>query len=215
MATTYTPNPNKSDPKAIRFVPEEYTDTIVIRCKACDKFKYVEDFYKKFSHIGRSGKCIVCSRIEDKERNKSEKVKIRKKDYRNKNKKQAAIIYKDWVRKKMAIDPIFRLKIVLSNRLRRKMKSKNFRKEFKTIDILGIDMSSFKIYLERQFQKGMTWDNYGINGWHIDHIIPLSSAKTKEEIYELSHYTNLRPLWAVDNLAKSDKIIECQTKLTI
>jgi hypothetical protein len=58
--------------------------------------------------------------------------------------------------------------------------------------------------LEKQFVVGMSWDNR--NKWHIDHIIPLSSAKTEEEIYKLAHYTNLQPLWAEDNLSKGDTI---------
>jgi hypothetical protein len=53
----------------------------------------------------------------------------------------------------------------------------------------------------------MSWDNYGFYGWHIDHVIPLSSAKTEEEVYKLCHYTNLQPLWAEDNLKKGSKII--------
>ena len=53
----------------------------------------------------------------------------------------------------------------------------------------------------------MGWDNYGINGWHVDHIIPLSSAKNENEIYELCHYTNLQPLWGTDNIKKSNKIL--------
>ena len=52
----------------------------------------------------------------------------------------------------------------------------------------------------------MSWENHGIHGWHIDHIIPLSSGKTEDEILELFHYTNLQPLWAVDNLKKGGKL---------
>lgn len=62
-------------------------------------------------------------------------------------------------------------------------------------------------YLENKFIDGMTWDNKGFYGWHIDHIIPLSSAKTEEEIYKLCHYSNLQPLWAEDNMKKGDKIL--------
>jgi hypothetical protein len=51
----------------------------------------------------------------------------------------------------------------------------------------------------------MTWENQG--KWHIDHIIPLSSAKTEKEMYKLCHYTNLQPLWAFDNLSKGSKIL--------
>ena len=52
----------------------------------------------------------------------------------------------------------------------------------------------------------MTWENYGLRGWHLDHIIPLSTAKTKEEVIALSHYTNFQPLWWRDNICKSNKI---------
>ena len=52
----------------------------------------------------------------------------------------------------------------------------------------------------------MSWETHSLYGWHIDHIIPLSSAKTEEEIYQLCHYTNLQPLWAEDNLKKGDKL---------
>ena len=51
----------------------------------------------------------------------------------------------------------------------------------------------------------MSWENQG--KWHIDHITPLSSAKTEEEVYRLCHYTNLQPLWAEDNLKKGSKIL--------
>mgnify|MGYP002132731409 FL=1 len=51
----------------------------------------------------------------------------------------------------------------------------------------------------------MTWDNYG--DWHIDHIIPLNSAQTEEDLYKLCHYSNLQPLWALDNLKKGSKYV--------
>jgi 5-methylcytosine-specific restriction endonuclease McrA len=59
--------------------------------------------------------------------------------------------------------------------------------------------------LEKLFKEGMTWENHG--EWHIDHIIPISKAKTAEEIYKLNHYTNLQPLWKRENLCKGSKII--------
>ena len=62
-------------------------------------------------------------------------------------------------------------------------------------------------YLESQFLEGMCWDNYGIYGWHIDHKIPLCSAKNETELLKLFHYTNLQPLWAEDNLKKNGNLI--------
>ena len=52
----------------------------------------------------------------------------------------------------------------------------------------------------------MSWDNYGKYGWHIDHITPISLAQTEDEIYKLSHYTNLQPLWWRENILKSNKL---------
>ena len=63
-----------------------------------------------------------------------------------------------------------------------------------------------KEYIEQKFTEGMCWNLVG-KEIHIDHIIPLSSANTEEDIYKLCHYTNLQPLWAKDNLSKSNKIL--------
>jgi hypothetical protein len=56
--------------------------------------------------------------------------------------------------------------------------------------------------ITRDFAKGMTWDNRV--DWHIDHIMPISSAKTEADVLRLHHFTNLRPLWAHENAAKGD-----------
>jgi hypothetical protein len=55
----------------------------------------------------------------------------------------------------------------------------------------------------------MNWSNRNL--WHIDHIIPLASAKTEEEMIKLCHYTNLQPLWAIENMSKGSKIITIKT----
>ena len=64
-----------------------------------------------------------------------------------------------------------------------------------------------KKHIESQFKDGMSWENHKHDGWHIDHIIPLSSAKNEENVYKLCHYTNLQPLWATENYKKGKKII--------
>jgi hypothetical protein len=51
----------------------------------------------------------------------------------------------------------------------------------------------------------MSFDNYGLYGWHLDHIVPISTAKSEEDVKQLSHYSNIQPLWAEDNLKKSNK----------
>ena len=83
--------------------------------------------------------------------------------------------------------------------------SLSFRKEKTTEDILGCSIEFFMDYISKKFQPGMTWNNYG--KWHLDHIKPLASASTKEEVYQLCHYTNYQPLWAKDNLQKGSKMM--------
>jgi len=104
-------------------------------------------------------------------------------------------------------DPIIKLRHRLSCRLREILKFKSLIKNKTYNEIIGCSPEFLKEHLEKKFTKGMCWENHGLYGWHIDHIIPISSAKTEEEIYELCYYTNLQPLWAEDNLKKSDKII--------
>lgn len=94
--------------------------------------------------------------------------------------------------------------IKLIDNIRRRINIAIKNKNRCSIDYLGIDIQSYQIYLKKLFQKGMTWNNYG--KWHIDHIVPLSSAKNEEELIKLFHYTNTQPLWAEDNLKKSNKI---------
>jgi len=87
-------------------------------------------------------------------------------------------------------------------------------KSVKTEKLIGITIKELKSYLESRFQDGMTWDNYGFYGWHIDHIRPLSSfdLKIPEEQKEAFHYTNLQPLWAKDNLRKHSNYIKLENR---
>ena len=85
------------------------------------------------------------------------------------------------------------------------LKSKKISKNNKTFDIVGCTPEQLKEHLQKKFLDGMSWKNR--KDWHIDHIIPLSSADTEEELIKLFHYTNLQPLWAEDNIKKSNKIL--------
>jgi len=99
-----------------------------------------------------------------------------------------------------------RLKNALRSRVKKTLKSNP--KTTKTTLLVGCSIEELKNYIEKQFKVGMTWENWSQFGWHLDHIKPLSSAKTIEEMESLCHYTNLQPLWWIDNLLKRDKIIE-------
>jgi hypothetical protein len=75
--------------------------------------------------------------------------------------------------------------------------------------VVGCDFETFLEYIKNQFTEGMTLENYGHKGecWNIDHIIPISTAKTDEDLERLNHYTNLRPIWASENYKKSKKTL--------
>ena len=102
-------------------------------------------------------------------------------------------------------DPIFALINNVRSRLYKYLTKLDITKKNKTFDIVGCNPLQLKEHLEKQFVDGMTWKNK--RDWHIDHIIPLSSAKTEDELYKLCHYTNLQPLWAIDNIKKGNKIL--------
>jgi hypothetical protein len=133
-----------------------------------------------------------------------ESKKISGRKYYQNNKEK----FNEYRRNRKQNQPLFKLRCNLSSRILKAFKSKSLFKSQYTIDMLGCDLKTAKAHLEKQFTKGMNWSNQG--KWHVDHIIPCASAKNEEELIKLFHYTNLQPLWAFDNISKSDKIIEKQ-----
>lgn len=108
----------------------------------------------------------------------------------------------EYRRKRVKEDPLYCMLLRLRSRTGAIFRAKGWDKTNKTLDLLGCTTQTLKTHLEKQFSTGMSWENKG--DWHIDHIIPLSSAKTEDELFKLCHYKNLQPLWAEDNLKKSN-----------
>ena len=92
----------------------------------------------------------------------------------------------------------------MRSRMRLFIKKSKFNKNTKTFKLIGCSPTQLKSYIAKKFKPGMTWQNHG--DWHIDHIKPLSLAKSTIEMNKLFHYSNLQPLWAEDNLKKNNKI---------
>lgn len=111
----------------------------------------------------------------------------------------------NYFKNKKKDDINFKLICNLRSALSESIRKGRLIKEYKTLDILGISIEDFKLFIESKFRDNMSWDNYG--EWHIDHIIPISYAKNIEEIYKLSHYTNFQPLWMIDNCSKGNRYI--------
>jgi len=144
-------------------------------------------------------------------RNK-EKILEYKRKWRNKNidkergyRKKSSKKLREYLSKKYKEDILYRLKVLVRGRLQTFLRDSKFKKTSKTFDIVDCTPQELKEHLEKQFRDGMSWENR--NEWHIDHIIPLCSATTEDELYKLCHYTNLQPLWATENIKKGGKIL--------
>lgn len=172
----------------------------------------------------------INKRRREKYRVDSEKIKERSRDYYQKNKesinekrkernnkKSLEYYYKNKEiqnkksvernKEKMKNDYFFRLKHNIRTLIRKSTQNQFTTKSKKTIEILGCSFDEFKSYLESKFDEKMNWENQGTY-WHMDHIIPISSAQTEEDVYRLNHYTNFQPLYWEDNLKKSNKVYE-------
>lgn len=109
-----------------------------------------------------------------------------------------------WFKKRYANDPVFAMKHAMRRTVSTALRRAGFVKKQSSIKIVGCTPAELKKHIEMQFLQGMSWDNR--RDWHIDHIVPLSSAKTEDELLALCHFTNLRPLWAEDNQKKSSHL---------
>jgi hypothetical protein len=157
------------------------------KCRALDKANYNKRRDQKLSH----------------KRANQPKNRIVKANWRNRNR---ALLRKQWresysERKK---SPQFRIKLYLRNRMSRLIKERSTQ----IFALIGCTSAELKVHLESLFEKGMCWDNYGRNGWHIDHIVPCSKfdLTRPDHIRQCFHWTNLKPLWCIDNLKKYNHI---------
>lgn len=132
----------------------------------------------------------------------AEKRAANQRSYYAANKEARAAYKLDYDKARRKRDPLFALAHTVRRRITIALSGKGFAKTSRTHEMLGCSFEHLFAHLESKFQPGMTWGNRGAEGWHVDHIIPLASAKNEEELIKLCHYTNLQPLWAADNLAK-------------
>jgi hypothetical protein len=185
-------NKCKGQPSKHRILHETTEGIIGKKCCTCKFWKSLTEYNYCKTHWDnlRSDckKCLVEWRKENRE-------KI------NKN-------YLEYEKKRKLIDPEFKLLATLRSRLSNAVKQQNSTKNNTTIELLGCTVSFLKEFLETKFKEGMKWENHG--EWHIDHIKPCASFNLldEEEQKICFHYTNLQPLWALENLSKGCKYID-------
>lgn len=147
-----------------------------------------------------------------------EKVLATAKRWRERNRAQHSAAMKAWrVKSKAYInqkerercdnDPSYKLGRYLRNRVRSAIKDQGGKKSFSTLSLTGCDVRFLMGYLEARFKRGMKWSNYG-TVWEIDHRIPCASFDLTDESHQRScfHYSNLQPLFILENRTKNDAI---------
>lgn len=201
------------------------------KCKICEQEKLTDEFQiliRKSRDNSKSWQCFnsYCKKCANQRKSilyhqniEKEQALNKKRYYENhqknldrqkvkyqKNKQKYLARQKQYKQEKRQSDPFF---VFIENLRKHCCRAfKNLSKTNKTKTLLGCSFEQAKKHIESLWQEGMSWDNYGLFGWHIDHITPLSSAATEEDAEKLCHYTNLQPLWAKDNLSKGKKIVD-------
>lgn len=160
--------------------------------------EYSKEYYK-------NNKKKISDKSKEYNKINKEKNSKREKKYRKNNKEKINNRRKQQYKNRKEIDPLYKLRCNIGSLILLNIKKQGYTKKSKTFEILGCTFEEFKQHLERQFTKGMNWENQG--KWHLDHIYPVSLAKDEQELIRLNHYTNFQPMWAKDNINKGNKII--------
>lgn len=148
--------------------------------------------------------------------------------YRNRHLERRRKSARDWAKRNRSAsrkrfkeryysDPKFHFGIKYRRRIHMAIRNQSGKKAFKSMELLGCDIQTARSYIEAQFTRGMSWELVHSGKIHIDHKMPCSVFDLTNPIHQkvCFHYTNLQPLWAVDNLTKHDKILNPQLSLPV
>ncbi len=195
------------------------------KCLDCDK--------ELVDAKGPKKRCDICNkeyrklywRIRENKPDRKAKNKKRNQEWRQKNpdkvkeyaikhtnkwRKENREIYlekkRKWNRHLYENNINYKLGTLLRTRIWSSLKKQGLKKKDSTMFLVGCSKEELIKHLESQFKDGMSWENWSLNGWHIDHIRPCSSFDLSDpaQVKECFHYSNLQPLWAIENLKKSD-----------
>jgi hypothetical protein len=192
-------------------------------CRVCLIEKPLSDFRNRNdSKDGKRNDCKNCQSEHNKLYNKSNayKITIQRKSFYDENKERLLndkkIKYEanrdifikrnaEYDKNKRQADPIYRFKKNVRTMIGKSLKKKSYTKKSQTFKIIGCLQDDFIKYIESKWESWMNWDNYGLFngepnfGWDIDHIRPMITGETEDEIIRLNHYTNLQPLCSYIN----------------
>lgn len=179
-----------------------YSSGIGFICTPCVKNGYRRPrIYTKEQIIKRNEKAKILMAQKMQDPTFREKQNAKNRAFRQKNPQK----FRDYLNNRRKNNPSVKICDNLRIRINVFLKLIKQPKTNKFNNYIGCTPSELKAHLESKFLPGMSWENHGTHGWHIDHIKPLSLAKNSDEAYQLCHYTNLQPLWAFDNISKNNK----------
>jgi hypothetical protein len=178
------------------------------QCKKCRNKEYLDDQERlikksKLYYENNKEKCLESSKLY---RQKNlDWYQSNNRIYYQNNKAKMIATSKRNLYKRIENDVGFKMLQRCRKRLYEAIKEKV--KSARTKELIGCTTEELKIHIENQFTDGMNWNNYG--KWHIDHIIPCASFdfSKQENQFICFNYKNLQPLWAIDNIRKSDNIV--------
>ena len=181
------------------------------KCSRCHIEKDLSNYFRdKKSYDGYKSGCKQCRNTAHTPERKA-RVTLKRKLRRQTDEAFRKKEYKahvEYTKRRKKTDIQFKLSLSLRGRLASHLRRKHIEKLGSSVKQLGCTVADLISHLEKQFLPGMTWENHGVTGWHIDHIKPLTSFDlTDPEQFKIAnHFSNLQPLWAADNIRKGNKI---------
>jgi hypothetical protein len=166
-------------------------------CLRCGRVMYVNDYCKPCSRELLNERRDQYFKEHPDVKNRSdfwrEIDRIQLEDRRKRSKEKRAIYFNYGIGDK------------LRSIVRNTFKNKTSKIQESNNELLGCSINEFKKHLESKFSNGMSWDNYGSGGWHIDHVLPCAvyDLKDPDEQKKCFHYSNLQPMWAIENFDKN------------
>ena len=164
--------------------------------------KIIEDELKAYRKRKRNE--AIEERIKNGEKVRGHNLIPQTKDQKKKITEEQKKQYNKRRRDRYNKDEVYNLAARYRALLNKMIREKGLTKDKSTEKYLGCDFNTFKQHMESNFKDGMNWNNR--SEWHIDHIVPISRAKNQEEFILLSNYKNLHPMWAEENIKKSNKL---------
>lgn len=190
------------------FCPQTYKkNRVKILAKVKARYEVKKDeilaYVTKYRRANRE--TILSKKAQYRENNR-EYLRSKAKEYRERVKHTEEFKRRDRINRSKYLSKV-QNKLALSLRTRVKIAVKSNAKAGSAVRDLGCTIPELKALLESKFKSGMTWKNWSLHGWHLEHIVPLHKFDLTErtQFLKACHFSNLQPMWATEHYKKSAK----------